>query len=588
MNAPGVAAGAGLRGWPLVHAAFAAMFVAVAAWAVLAWSLTELYADQWRQYLPYLERAFPASAVATDNGHRAVVPSLLRLLENAWLEGNQRLQSILGGVFAIAAVAGLARVTLTDAALDRGRRWALVALAAFAVLWLGNARMLLHGNESTQVHLIILCLVAAAALLSQPRERTASTLTACALALVATFSFGSGIALFPALLVLLAVQRRWRSVALVAAVMAATAVAYLLLPGGDGVRGVLKVEPLTNLRLLATWLASMWHALAAPLVEPDAGQSLPPSLLAWTRPIADAYVGLFGPVAQRPWPFALIGAAGLAWLAVATWQAGRQPRASARTVCVGLAVAWFAVAVGALVALSRSAYFELHPDQVMANRYVPWSCLFWWGVSATLIARRNADVTGAATPMALRSNLAVTGLLLAGLATSVGYGLWARSVQQQVRSDHAGFVAGVVDGGRDLGETVHDEVVRGLPAIRAAGLSAFAWPEARLQGREVSVVGGDPRARVLAETRDAVDNRLGGEAVRIELAVDASSPRPARVVVMSGDRVVGLLVRRRARAPSRYIGYARVSPTQTLHYASLDDAGQLHCWTACTHPPAPP
>jgi hypothetical protein len=117
---------------------------------------------------------------------------------------------------------------------------------------------------------------------------------------VATFSFGPGLALFVALAVVLAIVRAsWRHVALVIVAMLATLAVYFALPGGQGVSGVLKLQPAANLRIAAQWLASPIMYLLLPLVDGNLAGVLPGELLrrvaTWT---AGRYEAQFGNVWQ--------------------------------------------------------------------------------------------------------------------------------------------------------------------------------------------------------------------------------------------------------------------------------------------------
>jgi hypothetical protein len=602
-------------------ALLALAFVGYGLLAIARYGLTELYADQWRQYLPYLDRPFPTSAFAADNGHRAVVPSLIRLLENAWFDGNQRLQLATGGAFALAAWLVLAGLALRERTLSLTARFLVLALAACALFWLGNARMLLHGNESTQVYLVIACQVGAALLASRPGAGVLTVAGVCLLGLVATFSFGPGLAVFPAAAIVFTLQRRWRAAATVLAATGLTLAAYLLLPGGDGVRNTLVIAPLTNLHTAATWLASMWVTLLQPLIEVDAGRALPLGLDASSPPLARLYAATLG----NPWidhgPFALVGWLGLVGLAWHSWRAWIAPSVG-RLALVGLGCAWFALGVAGIVALGRLEYFAAHPGQIFANRYVPWSCLFWFGLLAGAIGLRARPVaygSVAATSAPVAAGAAGVGAVQAGaeagvrrpaagagragraprwvwlpagvmlvmaVLTTPGHRAWAKSIQQGVRLDSAGFVSGVIEAQRLLGETIAEEVMTALPAIRAAGLSAFAWPEARLQGRPVALLAADADAGAVVRATP-VGNRLHpGNAVRLQLKArgQADAGMPERLLVASQGVAVGVLVHQRIGPGWNYAGYARAGADDALALGPLLDDGRVQCWTGC--PPA--
>ncbi|REN05975.1 hypothetical protein DSI35_15590, partial [Mycobacterium tuberculosis] len=51
-----------------------------------------LYADPWRFTQKLLEMPWPANVLVSDNGHREILPNLVRHAELEWLHGNQWLQ----------------------------------------------------------------------------------------------------------------------------------------------------------------------------------------------------------------------------------------------------------------------------------------------------------------------------------------------------------------------------------------------------------------------------------------------------------------------------------------------------------------
>lgn len=566
--------------WRCAYAIVALAFVGIGLWAIACYGLTELYADQWRQYLTYLALPFPADALAADNGHRTVFPSLIRLLELELFDGNQRLQLVVGASCAFASWLLVVRTALRDETVAAAARWPVVALTAFALFWIGNARMLLHGNEAVHVHLIILSLLGALLVTSDDRRRRWRLVAACLFGVVATFSFGSGMAVFPALAVALALQRRARDLALVLAVAAITLAVYMTVPGGDGVRHAIGLRPLANLGTMATWLASMWFYLLQPFIDPDSGGSL--LLLKETASsTARAYRSVFGDPELNPIPLTVVGGFGLAWLSGLTWHAWRR-RADGATLRLGIGMAWFAVGVAGIVSLGRLDYFAAHPAQIFANRYVPWSCLFWCGVLTAALAFPAAAGTGARLRMASLSVLIAVALCL-GLLTTRGHLLWSQIVQQGVRLDSAAFVAGVIDDDRSLGESLHEEVATALNRIRAARVAEFAWPESRLIGQRV------PFARVGAGVTplrfEAIParNRLGGDAMRIELQFQRTDDveMPPRLLVIVDGRAAGVLVQQTTMPGWSYAGYvAQPVTTDELRVLRLREGGD-ECWVGC-------
>ena len=158
--------------------------------------------DQFRLYDIYLSQPFPNNVLQLENGHRPVIPSLLRLAEIHWLQANQMLQIVLGAGFATATSAIVAWFGWRSRRLSLPARAASVMLAVIGVFWLSNARMLLHGNELVHAYLIMVCVTSGSFCVYRAGSGAPAAWMSFAslCAAIATFSFGPGIAAFPALL----------------------------------------------------------------------------------------------------------------------------------------------------------------------------------------------------------------------------------------------------------------------------------------------------------------------------------------------------------------------------------------------------
>nr|WP_230595283.1 hypothetical protein [Xanthomonas vasicola] len=134
-------------------------YLAIGVLAMIMLSPKVLYADPWRFAKNLLSRPWPRNVLAVDNGHREVLPNLLRLAELRWFGGNQWLQICVGVALALLTVWMLLR-------LVRNERLGAMAYAAaglvctISIFWLGNERALVHANESVHVYLITTFLVA--------------------------------------------------------------------------------------------------------------------------------------------------------------------------------------------------------------------------------------------------------------------------------------------------------------------------------------------------------------------------------------------------------------------------------------------
>lgn len=558
-------------------AAIAALvLVAVGLLTIVDAGWRDPYADQWRMYPFYLELPFPANVLQLENGHRPILPGLVRVAELSWLNGSQTLQLTIGALAALFTVLVLASIALRDQGLSAARRWLAVALMAAAIFWLGNGRFLLHGNESVHGYLLTALLAAALALLLRSQvvrvtcsdtsvnvppasSRLPRVLIACLCAAAASFCFGPGIAAFGAVGLLLLFERdanggiRFASLACLAIFLVATVLAYLALPDAGGVRNVLHLEPLRNLRDASTWLASMWVHLLQPLHDPQAARALPGWLATPLAPIAQTWHALFGSLWLQPGPATALGLIAITYVIAATGVSLYRPAHAGPTRRCGLALAWFAMGVAGLVALSRMEYFSAHPDQILAQRYLPWSCLFWLGLLLTALATPSQRPWQRRWPLPLSA-----ALVIAALVSTPAYRAWGQRVQDGLALQAAGIAVGSLSASQPLWETRLDEVEQVRPMLAARDKAMFAWPELRALHRGTSI-DTTTCSQALGLQLEAIENRFGGTALALAIPAPAGlagNTAPNRILVLDEQgHGLGLLVRQRDRGGHRYAGY---------------------------------
>jgi hypothetical protein len=561
--------------------AASAAFIIIGLLAIANLGIRELYADQWREYKKLLELPFPINVLTQDNGHRLVFPSLLRLVELRIFDGNQLVQLASGALFALATWVVIVTTVLRDPSVRENNRWSILALGGFALFWLANARMLLHGNEAVNVYLVVLAVVSGLALISSPQGSTKRVALASLAGLIASLSFGPGIAAFVGFGVVLLLKRHRAGILIVLSSLVIALVLQFALPGGQVLPQAVNLRPLDNANTAATWLSSMWFHLLGPFVQTTVGDVLPLGLDALGDRTAAAYASRLGNPKENEWPFTILGWGGIFCLALSTLSAWRTS-ALGTSKLMGLGIAWFALGDAALTSLSRLDYFSQHSGQIFANRYLPWSCLFWFGLATSFCSQsvsKEAEVTrkSSARPVAA---LALVLVLVVGLITSQEYLLWSKTVQERVSVASAGVVSGVVEFQDFPG--FFPEVQSGLPTIRAARISEFAWPESDLMGRLIEP-GRAKEAKVLSQEVKVFHNLLGGEATKLGLTFGPSTAHPpARLLVVAGQRVVGVAVRRLRGTAITYTGYAN-GPYSSfdLSLVELRSDGSTSCWFGC-------
>lgn len=497
------------------------------------------YADQWRFQAHLLSTPFPQSVVNADNGHHELLPSLVRLAELHWLHGGQWLQIGTGIVLLLATLALGWRQLAALPASQRHAAWLALLLG---LCWLGNQRALGHGNETVHAYSVTALLLAGLQVLGQrlrPGAGAAGIAALCGLA--AAFSFGSGIATFAAFFPMLWLTRARPAAWATLSLGLVLTLAALQLTGDSA--GALAFAPLSWISSWLRWLAGPWIHAAWPALDPALAERLPPALGALLAPVASAYEGRFGPV-MLAWfphiPIALAGLASLAWLLLKAWLAPQTPPAPAQRLGIGIAL--FAAAIGALVAVVRDAYFQTYPDQLLAPRYLVWSSLFWAGLLLAAMARASSPRRALSLVLAVAVVLLPSQLWTARLAGSM------RQVAAHVA---AAAAVGVVDRAAPRGENVPAEIATALPLQRQAQVEMFAWPQARWLGRT-------PPSQPLA-VRDlqveAVDNLLETPARRVRFATGAAGG-DARLLLVDADGVArGLAVPDPGAGTDRWIGW---------------------------------
>ena len=486
-----------LVAWPLTLAliALVAYHVALTASTVAAFGLRHPFQDQYRLNLRYLTLPFPESVLALENGHRPILPGLVRVVELEWLKGAQWLEAATAWGAAAVALVLILRCVLGDL---RGRPLlAMTAMCATGtlLLWNANARMFIHAYEAVHVFYILAFLTVSTtlALRAAPGDtaRWALAVTAC---IAATFTFGPGIGAFAALLAVAWVRRVGaRVLAGIGAAAALMFVAYaFLLPGADGVRGASAAFSASR---------SVFFALAR------IG-----AVVAETMRLADVEASRAALAAAAA---GALAAAAMAVSVVARW---RRRNAFGTCELMGIALFTFGATVNVLLAINRSAYFLDYPGQMFADRYLFWSCVPWVGVALYASARTMRAPRPAAAGVAL--------IVLVASAAAIAPARWCYGWASEVfRGSELSAIAAWI-GVRDETELrVEPEIgaaftTRALDAMQRRGIGMYATPATPGRDRNVDV---------------ATDLALPDLRVRVA-PVAAPAARGARL-----DRVSGVL-----------------------------------------------
>ncbi|UXI67508.1 hypothetical protein [Tahibacter amnicola] len=470
------------RWFVLGCAALAGFFALHALLEITAFGWPQPMFDQFRLYETYLTLPFPANAWQLENGHRPILPALVRLAEIRWFGGGQALQLVVGAGAAFLTAGMLGLVGALQPGLTPARRAAAGLAGVALVLWMGNARMLLHGHELVHAYLLTAAVVAAQLCLWQAARGSAGRWMAGATlaCVVATFCFGPGIASFLAVgCVAVLLRVPWRPLLWPLGGFLACLLLYLgVLPGTDGVREVMAIRPLDNAVAGARWLSSPWIngwlGLADPPLSANLAAAFDGNLAGRALRLSAGAVDAVPGLDWRTSTAALIGFLGLVALAAAVLSRGRRWHDPTRLEVVGLGLAVFAAVTAGVVGTARLAYFQASPEQIFATRYLVWPCLFWLGLAWLALARRGKGRWGAAPAVAL-----CVGLLV---PTGLAWGFWGsamyRSSQQlaaAVRSQV--YDAALFPDNADASRATRLRVVELLRERRLAMFRGPAWQQ---------------------------------------------------------------------------------------------------------------
>jgi len=477
-----------LPAWFWIWAIF---YVWTTACAVLNFGLRQPMFDEYNFYRTFLENPFPDNVLQSGNGHRPIFPNLLIAAEVRWLAGNHLIQFGVGLICAVLTCVLIALCVGRERTLSRAARAAGVMFGVLGIMWLGNGRMLLHSYESLHVYLLVLSISIAGLCTYEAWSRSSRgwLIHACAACVVAMFCFGSGVASFPAIILLGCVLGLpWRWLAIPAATLALCLFLYLYaLPGDQGVRGVLSFHPVDSVLTAADWISSPWVGSwlghAQPPMSPEMTEglvhaSVGPAIIA----SANGLQSLMG-ISWRSIARAL-GILGIATFLVrfALLALDRREKATrlqilASTFCL------FALATAAVISLGRLDYFRQFPDQIYADRYMVWPSLFWAGLALLLLA----------DTWRMRPRIAKTAGILFAIALPVALSptqevnaAWGSLVYRASQQVAAAARSDVFDGAiyPDGADASRADVLRSLALFKKDHLAMFSKPGWELVGTQ--------------------------------------------------------------------------------------------------------
>ena len=331
--------------------------------------------DYWVIYDTCLNRSFIESALTKVNHQPVVFPSLIWLADLRLAHGNQELLFFVGTALLCGTVALLLLPFWQDATISTTAKLEASLVVIVASFWMARASITTSGGFNCICSLALGRAMAAILYLSRAESGATPSLRIHLLVLgaafVASFSFGTGLAIWPTLLVLgWSMRLPWRSLLVITGGAIVAGVIYHFLPGQSGstpastttvswsAKAVLMLQYLcTLLGAPILYGQAAWGANA--LTSKDA-------TLSWISPVAGA--------------LGLISAGTVIALRILRRDLGRS-----RSFGSALGLVLFTLFTMVLVVIGRADRFRSIPSEVAAPRYLFWSTLFWAGLLLLLI-----------------------------------------------------------------------------------------------------------------------------------------------------------------------------------------------------------
>jgi hypothetical protein len=330
-----------------------------------------IHQDFWQLYQIGLTHSWLQSALLKYGPHSLFFPSFLWLVNLRFFHGQQQ-PLVIAGILLLSITVSLLLIPVwRDKNVSLTGKVSSTLVLVVTNFWMGRSVITASGGfncicSSAMVGAAIAFLVLPR-MNGQSRQWLAAAVIVVCAGFLGSFSFGSGLAIWPTLLLLAwCLRLRTYSIGLLAVASIVAAVIFVMLPGNG---------PRLQMQLLPSMAANegIWlcQIIGAPVAYAVAGWR-PQELLSET-------------VESSVWVW--FGAAGLTIAVVAIGHAvSRRDIRQSGLKLTGLALVIFSILVATSIVgplpLTRGT-----PPELDAPRYLFWSTLFWSGLLLLLIAQ---------------------------------------------------------------------------------------------------------------------------------------------------------------------------------------------------------
>ena len=416
-------------------------------------SYTATHADFWSIYEFYFGHSWLETAALKDGGTPLFFPNFFWLASVKFFHGSQQPLVFAGLALLFITAALLLMSVWRDETVGFTAKIMATLVVIIGNFWMGRWAITLSGGFNSE-NSLTMAAVALVLLLMPKASRPwpMMPIIVCA-GFVASFSFGTGFAIWPSLLLLAwCLRLRWPSVVLVGVSTLAAIVIYELLPphsqnyhifqraGSAGVTLVAHLCRLVGSPVL--YATASWHGGWKAFIGSDQGSTL----------------ALWG------------GMVGLVLAGVAVIpRAVRRDLGKSSLEITGLGLIIFNVGALIVIIAGRIQYFHVLPSEVMAPRYLFWSSLFWTGLLLVGIQRAEHLRRG-------RWPIVFAVLATAVFAWPDHYREWFHAKTAQCFSKEAAtaVINGVVDDNEQILSLDLERIARVAPQLRAHRLDMFA------------------------------------------------------------------------------------------------------------------
>ena len=486
------------------------------------WNVTAQ--DFWRLYYVCLNYPWLESTLLKVNNHSVFFPTLIWLADLRFFHGSQLVLFIIGLTLLLISTSLLLLPVWRDRAIDfTGKCLATLALS-LGSFWMGRAMITASGGFNIMTSLVVLGAAVAFLLLPRTGANTSPdwrmTALIVAAGFLASFSFGTGLALWPTLLFLGWYLRvPWRTLGILVLAAAVVVLIYRLLPPPDK-NLVFRADAKTPGLLSITALQHLCTLVGGPLFYSV-------TALQETR----VSPGLIQSSGWLSWG----GAAGLVLAAIVALPRLRRRDLKANSIeFIGLALISLNLGALILIVAGRVLHFQALPFETAAPRYLFWSSLFWTGILLVSIHHASRWPW-----LRWPCILVVFAFPLAAWQEHRDEGFRWRYARYLADESAISLINGVTDPARLLAPHQED-VDQLLPTLRARRLDMFAEGLQDWIGQPVAQLFGGRENRTPFQGRAGMQRLKGGRdqdsAVKIAGQLMAAEGRPPHHMVIV-DRV---------------------------------------------------